>query len=126
MFNATFTTNLSTFTVAIEGDSIEAATAQAEKTVRGSNRAGRYMRLVKVEEAIGDLDVWSDVYKDAHGVRPRHTPTWATVADYIADMGALQEIITQDEADRAARHSFTGVGPTPAPRATLADLWPAC
>jgi hypothetical protein len=52
MFNATFTTNLTTFTVAIECDSIEAATAQAEKTVRGSNRTGRYMRLVKVEAQV--------------------------------------------------------------------------
>ena len=104
MFNATYTTNLSTFTVAIEGDTIEAATAQAEKTV-------------------GDLDAWSDVYKDAHGVRPRHAPTWATVADYIAEMETLQEIIAQDEADRAApRAAYV---PAPAPRATLADLWPA-
>jgi hypothetical protein len=51
MFIATFTTNRTTFTVRIEAESLEAAEADARKTVRGSNRAGQWMRLDKVEAA---------------------------------------------------------------------------
>jgi len=51
MFKVTYATNLNTFTATVKADSLEQATRDAEKTVRGSNRAGRWMNLVSIEAA---------------------------------------------------------------------------
>jgi len=82
-----------------------------------------------MENKFGDLDVWSDVYKMVHGIRPRFNPGWTSQADYLADMDALQAYSDADEAHEAAcakvEADTRATAFTPAPRATLADLWPA-
>ena len=79
-----------------------------------------------MENQFGDLDVWSDVYKMVHGIRPRFNPGWTSQADYLADMDALQAHSDEDEAAFAKVEADTrAAASTPAPRATLADLWPA-
>ncbi|MAK62447.1 MAG: hypothetical protein CMK09_15870 [Ponticaulis sp.] len=49
-----------------------------------------------------DGAIYSDLYKDAHGFRPRHPVHFDTEADFKAELDALVQYAT-DEADRAAR-----------------------
>jgi len=56
-------------------------------------------------EEMSDLEqaqcIYWDMYKDAHGVRPRciDTSTW-TLADFQLEFASLQEVIVREEANR--------------------------
>jgi hypothetical protein len=56
-------------------------------------------------EQMSDLEqaqcIYWDMYKDAHGVRPRgiDTSTW-TLADFQLEFASLQEVIVREEANR--------------------------
>ena len=56
-------------------------------------------------EQMSDLEqaqcIYWDMYKDAHGVRPRgiDTGTW-TLADFQLEFASLQEVIVREEANR--------------------------
>jgi len=87
-----------------------------------------------MENQFGDMQAWNDLYKDAHGVRPRHNPTWTCQADYIAEMTRLSEIACEPpegyEGDADLSHLTRAEiarmrDAADANRATLADLWPA-
>jgi len=83
-----------------------------------------------MENEFGDLSVWSDIFKDAHGFRPRFDPEWKSTEEYLADMEALQEVIWEEEAsaqeqEEANAATFEPTSFEPAAPATLADLWPA-
>lgn len=55
-----------------------------------------------------DEAIYSDLYKDAHGFRPRHPVHFDTEADFKAELAALVQYAT-DEADRAARLARTAL-----------------
>ena len=56
-------------------------------------------------EQMSDLEqaqsIFWDMYKDAHGIRPRgiDTSTW-TLADFQLEFASLQEVIVREEANR--------------------------
>ena len=56
-------------------------------------------------EQMSDLEqaqcIYWDMYKDAHGVRPRgiDTSTW-TIQDFQQEFASLQEVIVREEANR--------------------------
>ena len=55
-------------------------------------------RLSELEHA---QSIFWDMYKDAHGVRPRgiDTSTW-TIQDFQQEFASLQEVIVREEANR--------------------------
>ena len=56
-------------------------------------------------EQMSDLEqaqsIFWDMYKDAHGIRPRgiDTSTW-TLADFQLEFASLQEVIVREQANR--------------------------
>jgi hypothetical protein len=80
-----------------------------------------------MENEFGDLSVWSDIFKDAHGFRPRFDPEWKSTEEYLADMEALQEVIWEEEAsaqeqEEANAAAFPHRCPSPPP-APAGSAW---